>query len=277
MVGLVGGEPLFTRGFRRLLDVVFSLLGAGVALGAPLDGDAVFSAALALAGIAGGVNPVLAAAGSVPVGLLAQAMPVEQARLAAALLRLLRAGATVYLVAREAGRLGQILDRALIQAGLLAAVTLLGGGVALYLVEGGVEGSGVSSIWDALWLALVTMTTVGYGDIVPSTPHGKLVAVLVMLVGIGIFTFFLSSLAVGLSRVVLLGEDNVSPYEKKKRVLAEMVRNLESLSEEELDALINDLRFLHLLATADKRDMIRIDLSPESLGVAAPDQGEAAA
>ena len=42
---------------------------------------------------------------------------------------------------------------------------------------------------DALWWSIVTMTTVGYGDISPATPGGRAIAIVVMLSGIGAFGF----------------------------------------------------------------------------------------
>jgi voltage-gated potassium channel len=44
------------------------------------------------------------------------------------------------------------------------------------------------NIGDGLWWAIQTVTTVGYGDHVPTSPGGRLVAALVMLVGIGFLT-----------------------------------------------------------------------------------------
>ena len=44
------------------------------------------------------------------------------------------------------------------------------------------------NIGDSLWWAIQTVTTVGYGDLVPTSASGRLVAALVMLVGIGFLT-----------------------------------------------------------------------------------------
>jgi len=57
-------------------------------------------------------------------------------------------------------------------------------GALMYLVEG--EPSGFTSIPQAMYWAIVTLTTVGYGDIAPQTVPGRLLASVVMILGYGI-------------------------------------------------------------------------------------------
>lgn len=65
---------------------------------------------------------------------------------------------------------------------VLSLVIILGS--VMYLVENGENG--FTSIPDSIYWAIVTITTVGYGDIAPVTPVGKLIASLMMFIGYGI-------------------------------------------------------------------------------------------
>jgi voltage-gated potassium channel len=65
---------------------------------------------------------------------------------------------------------------------VLALVTILGS--LMYMIEG--EENGFTSIPQSIYWAIVTMTTVGYGDLSPHTPLGKAVASVIMIVGYGI-------------------------------------------------------------------------------------------
>jgi voltage-gated potassium channel len=65
---------------------------------------------------------------------------------------------------------------------VIMAVLILG--TVMYVVEG--PANGYTSIPMAMYWAIVTMTTVGYGDVVPQTGLGKLIASFMMLLGWGI-------------------------------------------------------------------------------------------
>jgi voltage-gated potassium channel len=53
----------------------------------------------------------------------------------------------------------------------------------------------IESIPDGLWWAATTVTTVGYGDTFPTTAAGRAVAVMLMLIGVGLFGLLAASLA----------------------------------------------------------------------------------
>lgn len=86
-------------------------------------------------------------------------------------------------------------------------------------VESGRQGASITSFPDALWWAVVTITTVGYGDKVPLTIAGRAVAFVLMLGGI---TFF-SMLTANLASLLVRGDD---PSKEAMERLASEVRAL---------------------------------------------------
>jgi voltage-gated potassium channel len=77
---------------------------------------------------------------------------------------------------------------------IVTTVVLSIGALAIYGAEHG-RNPNIKSIGDAFWWSIVTATTVGYGDISPSTTEGKLIAVVLMLVGIGFISIFTATIA----------------------------------------------------------------------------------
>ena len=51
------------------------------------------------------------------------------------------------------------------------------------------------SVWDGVWWAIVTVTTVGYGDLYPKDVEGRLIAIVLMLVGIGFLSVLTATIA----------------------------------------------------------------------------------
>lgn len=88
-------------------------------------------------------------------------------------------------------------------------------------VEGG-EGASIHSFADALWWAVVTITTVGYGDMVPVSLVGRAVAFILMLGGIAFFSGVTANLASFL----------IKGHEAEKKALSQMVKEMEGLRQE---------------------------------------------
>jgi voltage-gated potassium channel len=69
--------------------------------------------------------------------------------------------------------------------------------VAVHFLERDAQPVAFGSVPAALWWAVTTLTTVGYGDVVPITPLGRLVAAFVMICGLGVFGLWTGILATG--------------------------------------------------------------------------------
>lgn len=52
-----------------------------------------------------------------------------------------------------------------------------------------------ASLWDGVWWAVTTTTTVGYGDLYPTTVQGRVIGILLMFVGIGFLSLLTASVA----------------------------------------------------------------------------------
>lgn len=116
---------------------------------------------------------------SIPLGYFFQSVRLVRA------LRVLRLLRIVWRMRRIKGQLKEILR----VTGLVTA-TAISGAVALRMLEP----QTVSSFDEALWWSIVTMSTVGYGDISPVTPTGRLVAMSMIVLGIAIFGYGISVL-----------------------------------------------------------------------------------
>ena len=78
---------------------------------------------------------------------------------------------------------------------IAALATLILGAWLVLLFERNAKGSNIHNYADALWWAIVTVTTVGYGDRFPVTAGGRIVAVILMLVGIGLIGVLTATVA----------------------------------------------------------------------------------
>ena len=75
---------------------------------------------------------------------------------------------------------------------VIAGIVVIAGTVIMYNLEKGAENSQMTTLLDALWWCVATVTTVGYGDVVPVTSLGRIVALVYMFFGITLISTLLA-------------------------------------------------------------------------------------
>ncbi len=129
---------------------------------------------------------------------LLSSMPALDAARWARVARIARI-ARVLRAVRASRELSQMLFRdrgrsAVFAAALLAFFLVIGSSAAILHFESG-PGANIRGADDALWWAFTTITTVGYGDRFPTTVAGRVIAVLLMTGGVGLFSALSGALA----------------------------------------------------------------------------------
>ena len=117
--------------------------------------------------------------------------------------------------------------RRLIQQGLFYSLaltmTILGlGGVGFWVID-----PQINSLSDGLWLAFTTAATVGFGDLVPSTPASRIFAVVVVLLGLAVLSLVTASLSAIFVEQEVVAEDR----QIEKDLLREIARLREDVAQ----------------------------------------------
>nr|WP_240720829.1 potassium channel family protein [Pseudarthrobacter sp. NamE2] len=115
-----------------------------------------------------------------------------------------------------------------------AAMLIFVGALAVLDVEQAAPDAKIVTFGDALWWAITTITTVGYGDLFPVTPIGRLVAAALMMSGIAVLGVVTASIASWLvQRVEDTAETVAEAVEEPVRTeVAELVAEIASLRRE---------------------------------------------
>jgi voltage-gated potassium channel len=114
-------------------------------------------------------------------------------------------------------------QRGLLYVGVTTLILILGGAAALEIVEPQTMRGGYM---DSVWWAIVTASTVGYGDIAPATFWGRGIAVILMLAGIGLISTFSASVT-----SYFVGQQEAGELREIREQLARMEVLLEELSQ----------------------------------------------
>jgi voltage-gated potassium channel len=148
---------------------------------------------------------------------------------------------------------------------IAAAATLVLGAWLVLLFERNAKGSNIHDYPDALWWAIVTVTTVGYGDRFPVTDGGRTVAVILMLLGIGLIGVLTATVA-----SVFMKEHTDSNKEEIKKGHANLSLQLAVISdrladvERRLGATPDDVASVDSGASVEAQAEGPIDPDPEA-------------
>lgn len=154
-----------------------------------------------------------------PIDVLAVVLPMFR------FLRVLRLVTAGQWLVRRGSRLavGRTASAVALAVSFLAVV----GALAVLDAERGVEGASITEFGDALWWAFVTMSTVGYGDETPVTVTGRVVAVAMMVTGIGLLGLVSATLASGfLARLEADEEAGQDALEQRLVAMEQEIRGL---------------------------------------------------
>ena len=146
---------------------------------------------------------------------------------------------------------------------ILTALVIVLGGIAEYLAEHKLPGANITTLGDALWWSVITITTVGYGDYTPISAIGRIIGVIVMFAGIGI----------AVTLVTIISQNRVQRMEarlrpktgEKTRVLADetkatikdKIEGIEKLDEEDFDGLVIMMKSLRLTLLEKSRNIFK--------------------
>jgi len=155
---------------------------------------------------------------------------------------------------------------------ILGRILLIGGSI--ILLFGGiirfVEPNTFHTFFDGIWWAIVTAATVGYGDIVPKTTAGKVIAILLILLGTGFISAYfvaLSTKAIAKENALVKGE---LPYSRAGHIVIigwnerarEIINHIPSASYVVVDSTLNEfplaMKNIHFLRGNPTHDEVLI-------------------
>lgn len=186
MVALTGTIPAFYMDMQQALPSAWAV--AAYALAACVIATALLHTAWRSRHLAGHVaaNPLDVL---LVLGLLAAAVLPASGLSSGALA--LRLGVSLLTLVRMVWALQHLITRGGLMYLLFSATMVLGlCGLGFWVLE-----PRATSLGDGLWLAFTTAATVGYGDIVPSTPASKIFSVFVVMLGYGVLSLVTAAIA----------------------------------------------------------------------------------
>lgn len=103
----------------------------------------------------------------------------------------------------------------------LVLIILICGATALFFIEFGINDK-INTFDDAFWYLIATVTTVGYGDVYPSTEAGRIIGVILMFTGIGFMSFLTATITSKFVKNTRMEDKLVETNEKIDKLQSEI-------------------------------------------------------
>jgi len=116
----------------------------------------------------------------------------------------------------------------------VATIIILLGAIGICFAEG-------KEFSDAIWWSIVTATTVGYGDISPTSNIGRIIAVVLMIVGIGFIGMLTSTIT---TFFVKNHKEKINLHQEVVDLLKQKLDNIDELEPQEIDELCETIKAL---------------------------------
>ena len=127
----------------------------------------------------------------------------------------------------------------------LMIVIIFSGAIGVYVVERNKPGANITNLGNALWWAVITVTTVGYGDYTPITPIGRAIAIVLMFSGIGIVVTIVTLISQrrlqhteSMLKIKLKTEVRPKLGDETKTAIKDEIDGIEKMTEEDFDRLL---------------------------------------
>jgi voltage-gated potassium channel len=137
--------------------------------------------------------------------------------------------------------------------GALSIISIVFGALGIYLAEAGKPDATITSLYDAFWWSIETITTVAYGEYYPVTALGRLIASVMMFAAIGFVWTAVGIIGSNLVARKIKGKESASPSSTKttttvvdetKNMIKKRIESIEDLEPKDIEDLIRIIRSL---------------------------------
>lgn len=116
---------------------------------------------------------------------------------------------------------------------IASGLVILVGTIVMYNIESQVPNSKIKTLLDALWWCVSAVTTVGYGDIVPVSVIGRIVAIFYMFFGISMIAIMLSVITTTFYKKRFEKEEREKREHELNNLKNELIQRLSDIEEKQ--------------------------------------------